>query len=176
LYRNDGSHAVFGLKWRLKQEKATEGWVLDIFDTKREAMREEQVISYKYGVPRAIFTVDTAGTLYDDSDLNYIFDNIPNLEGRALKILDDYGRKKEYPLCSKVDPELHKENYTSNATFRIRACNLVPEKMEMVVREPDNSIKYSALKEVNYIEGMHDFVSLKVDGYKTYVADNIATH
>ena len=176
IYANEGSHVLFGLKNRMRREKATEGWVLKLYKTKREAMRDEQLYSYEFGVPRNIFNVDTAGVLKDESDEDYVFENISNLEGKALRMLECFGRDVNYPLCSKVDERFNNVHYTSNASFVIRACNLIPEMFDMVVRNPDNSIEYSKLKEVNYIEGMHDFVSLKVDGYKTYVADNIATH
>ena len=192
LYRLENYHPVFGLKRAMRLDKGIEGWVLTLEGNKDGAIKKINELSEEFGVPRTLFNqlehrdnVDLE-EIVEDREGNYVVtgkahevytsETLEEISNNANELLNYYGRMLEYPLCSKIDPELNDIHYTSNASFKIRACNLIPEMFDMVVRNPDNSIEHSKLKEVNYIEGFHDFVSLKVDGYKTYVADNIATH
>lgn len=176
------------LTHRAKGEKVDKFWVLNVYDSKVDCYFDEQYYSLLYGIPQMIFTYkrngnhkqDTIDKFYNRFDKDILFKSAQNL-------LNNFNRKYEYPLWSKDD-----FNYFSkNHLFKIVACNIIPEYMEMIHFDKNNlnerkhgkngSIsvikpKYKKIDNLSY-ENFNGYVySLKVEKYESYVADGMLTH
>lgn len=152
LFKNDGL-VVFGLKEIMKKENYIQGWILNVFESSDDAKSLENEIKSK------LYT--------DDSDIT----------DSVSRILEDFGRDIQFPFIDKTKPKSALIHFESKISFELRACNLLPEVMDLIVREPiTNEIFYNKLVNVDYYSDIHEFYSLEVEGYHNYVADNIVTH
>lgn len=124
----------FGLKTRFNQEHADEIWLLSIHEDKVAAQVMEQIITCKYGIPYTIWEQDRFGgepkrspeqiaSIYDALDLD-------EMERNAHRLLRAFGRSERFPLITK---ESKHERYSTRVTAQIRACNLVPELMQVPI-------------------------------------------
>lgn len=175
----------FGVKQRMRQEKADEAWILDVFDTKARAQIAEQEITCKYGIPYTHWETDRfeyqkekvhfrtkedIEVLYNSLDLNQLYAN-------ACKCLLDYGRRINYPLII-LDNRI--DAMSCRVTSKVNACNLIAGLMEVPIPfEKYNGIetfKWSPIEKIerNYFEGL--VYSLEVEKYEHYIADGIVVH
>jgi DNA helicase-2/ATP-dependent DNA helicase PcrA len=95
--RFDGKKDDFGLRVRANQERADKMWVLRVCGDRQQAMYEEALLSYSYGIPMLVFRADTnrnmkLGQTYIDDLYRQI-----DTESRARQLLKDEGLLAEYP-------------------------------------------------------------------------------
>ena len=194
LRRNNNT---FSLNHRMKSEGCVKAWIIDIYDTEKEARISEIVNSCKFGIPQIIFDYERASNhgkhgspYFSNEEIEKIYYEIgENIEDRVKRCLEFYGKKIEHPFIEKGN-----KNYISSDHFvEIRACNLFPKYMEVNILDEKNVkvVKaYSDKKndskaylrtpdEIESIErefGEFDVWSLDVEDYHNYVADGILTH
>lgn len=194
LRRNNNT---FSLNHRMKSEGCIKAWIIDIYNTEKEARISEIVNSCKFGIPQIIFDYERASNhgkhnkpYFSNEEIEKIYSEIgENIEDRVKKCLNFYGKKIEYPFI-----ERGCKNYISSDHFvEIRACNLFPKFMEVNILDEKNikTVKAYSKKrndskaylrtpdEIESIErefGEFDVWSLDVEDYHNYVADGILTH
>ena len=173
-----------GLLHTMRSEYCSRGWLLEICYTESDATLAQLRISQLYNVPLAPSMLfgenikEMVGInlrpLYDDMGGNKIFEN-------AMKCLKTYKRFPNYPISDAHNQIPH----ARTLLHTVRACNLMPEIMEVSYFDINNkskkvrdSYRYSAsiIKEVEYINEERMVYSLNVSKNHTYVADGIATH
>ncbi len=174
---------------RAKQEKADKFWILNIYETKREAYLEEQYNSLIYGIPQLRFNDNKTG-LFTQKTIDEFYNRFDKvrMEGSAISILDKFDRLLGFPLWEKG-----KKNYLSKEhLFETKACNIIKDYMEMIIFDENNiherthgnrklSDKIIKPKYCNidnlYHEHLNGYVySLKIKKWETYIADGILTH
>ncbi len=175
----------FGVKQRMRQEKADEAWILEVYDSKYKAQIGEQEMTCKYGIPYThweterfehqegkvhVRTKEDIESLYASLDLN-------QLHANAIKCLLDHGRRFEHPLIT-LDNRI--DAMSCRVTCKVTACNLIPELMEIPVPfekyDGNETFKWSPISSVkrNYFEGI--VYSLEVEKHEHYIADGIVVH
>jgi hypothetical protein len=116
-----------GISQRCRNEKADAMWVLDIFDTRKEAWLLEQVVSCQFGLPQVTFKAANFAspeTLVDDQIVLHEFWSIcgDNVE-KAKRALRHFGREFDYPIYTTEESN----SFSSTRAQMVRACNLFPQ-------------------------------------------------
>ena len=185
LYRNN---YTFSLNHRLLSEGCIDTWILNIFETEKEARICELVNSYKFGIPQLVFDMERANNAegrtpyFLNEEICEIYKQIDeNIEERVKRCLEYNHRKLEYPIVSR-----NKKNYISKEHFTtFNACNLFPKFMEVNTLNENNlreKHKYKIIRtpekitNVKYDYGKFEVYSLDVEENHNYVADGILTH
>ena len=174
----------FGLKQRLRQEKADEAWILDVFHDKLSAQCGEQLVCVKYGLPYTHWEVERglkekSEHIRSKEQIQWIYDNLDlgELEQHAENALAAYGRLRKYPFVTK---ETLGNKMSTRVTSDIRACNIIPEIMEVPIPyEKYNGVKTFEWRPVDAVDRKPyngSVYSLQVDTYEHYIADGIVTH
>jgi DNA helicase-2/ATP-dependent DNA helicase PcrA len=95
--RFDGKKDDIGLRVRANQERADLMWVIKACPTKEEAIYNESLYAYKYGIPMTVFYAypNRRMTLTQVS-INSLYDKIET-EPRARQLMADLGINYDYP-------------------------------------------------------------------------------
>lgn len=177
-----GSHSGFGLKMRMRNEGCVKAWILDTFETDREAYLMEQIVSYKFGIPQICFSGN-------EEEIDLIYSCIPDIRNRAVQCLHEFHRLIEYPFVTLND----NNHYSRLHSFTINACNLLPKIMQVNVFYEDNKRPrthgkngginyaligscYETIEEISILEERKKVYSLEIENHYNYVADKILTH
>ena len=177
-----GSHSGFGLKMRMRNEGCVKAWILDTFETDREAYLMEQIVSYKFGIPQICFSGN-------EEEIDLIYSCIPDIRNRAVQCLYEFHRLIEYPFVTLND----NNHYSKLHSFTINACNLLPKIMQVNVFYENNKRPrthgkngdinytligscYETIEEISILEERKKVYSLEIENHHNYVADKILTH
>ena len=180
---------TMGLRNRMVAENCDNAWILKVCNNEHEAKIYETLYSFKYGIPQIIFQPERACTkLISSEDVNFIYNNINDIEDRAIRCLNDFRLDIRFPFVVKNDCNNKARNYM----FTTRACNLIPNYMEVRVfdendvrqrphgndRRPDKYYigHFEDIVKIEYDFAEKNVFSLKVTKDKNYVADKILTH
>lgn len=99
-YSNNSNHGRMGYATRSLGESADKVWVIESYETEREARFWEQYFSVNYGLPTWTFNQHVkAKNSYDKKDIEKLF-NILDTPYGAGRIMADYGLDFEYPHYS----------------------------------------------------------------------------
>ena len=91
------SNGKMGFANRLRGEHADKIWILEVFDTEKEARFWEYYLSIKYRIPTWTFVTHAKGkSIYDQKQIDRLFLNI-DTETYSKKIMEDYGLFFDYP-------------------------------------------------------------------------------
>lgn len=158
----------FGVRYRMNTEGGINAWILKVCDSFKEARLIEQTCAYKYGIPQITWTPNS--NLYNNIDLI-------NLRKKIIKCLESFGRNIDYPIFEK-NKNTH---FSKKHIAEIRACNLMPKIMDVVVPKLKNNRwenSYEKLISVDTIYDPNGFIvyGLDIEDYHTYIADGILTH
>ncbi|HOQ06024.1 MAG: DNA methyltransferase [Anaerohalosphaeraceae bacterium] len=163
-----------GLKQRLDMENGEEAWILSTHDTNCDAACAEQVVSARYGIPTT-FWVEAKTCKRTHSQITSIYDRFDPmaLHRGALWALSDHHRRIEYPFihCGNTRPK-----YGRRVSFLTRACNLLPDAMEVPVPAGGPKYRWIPIRHVDVQDYAGPVYSLDVDRYHHYIADGIVTH
>lgn len=86
-----------GLSLRVNHEHADAAWILDVVDSRLEALKLETVYSYKYGIPQLVFNSKREGmVLFQDKDILNIYQQLDTATG-AQSLLADKNMYQAYP-------------------------------------------------------------------------------
>ena len=154
---------------RARQEQADDLWILNSFNSEKEAVVEEQLLSVKFGIPQTIFSFEGLGLqrskFAHDIWENILKDNDMNLLERANALLHSLGKSISLP---------HIKHNGGTKLFKCYACNLDPN-LHMMARSDGTDLNW-----VEFSRGIEHYDgqvhSLEVDKTSTYVADGIYTH
>lgn len=177
-----GRHSGFGLKMRMRNEGCVKAWILDTFDTDRDAYLMEQIVSYKFGIPQICFSGN-------EEEVDLIYSCIPDIKNRAIQCLTEFHRLINYPFVTLNDDN----HYSRLHSFTINACNLLPKIMQVNVfyennRKPRTHGKsgrgnhtlvgscYETIEEIFLLQEKKKVYSLEIEREHNYVADRILTH
>lgn len=161
---------------RARAEKADALWVLDTFETKREALEVEAAIQAAYGIPDITFEwagVHTRGYASEEA-LEAVWQRIAEIDftSRAEDLLKAFRRELAYPIWT---PE--KTYLSFKRPMVVQACNLLEggevlpfagKKREMLADWRDYLIRYEPYDGLVY--------SMTVSHNQLFVADGIVTH
>lgn len=97
---NEKANKSFGLSFRMRLEKCTKGWILDIYKSRTEALKAESIYSYKFGIPQLTFCIERSSnkSILKDQDIIDIYEQIGSIDDRVLKILNYFNKDINYPL------------------------------------------------------------------------------
>lgn len=171
-----GKTANSGIGMRIQGEKATEAWVLDVFDSKREALFYETLWSQSYHVPDLTFEVTpTASTnCLSAEQLHKVWNSLDSATG-ARRLLQDRNLYEEYPFYQRKPGDSSKQQFGWRPLWTMYAANLIPALMELPV-DPGEGVypewsNFAILR--NHYEGT--VVSLDVPPHHHYVTGGIIT-
>lgn len=173
----------FGLTIRAIQEQADKAWLLNVYDTERQARLAEIVASVKFGLPQMIFMNN--GQLFPSQDfINEVYESIGDNMEKAIDCILAFGRSLDFPIWSKDQQERFgqmKKNYIgSKKSFITQACNLISGFMQ--VRTFDGTNRGGEWETLKISKENHQckVYSLKVepteDGKRLYIADKVVVH
>lgn len=166
----------FGLRNRMNTEKATNGWILDVYENEKEAWLAEQICAYKYGIPQITWTYKNIKN--NEKDIDNLYNELgDNLEFNVIQCLRAFGRDFNYPLFTRNT----NKHFSKIHLTEIVACNLISSVMDLAVpsQAENNRLKneYYQIQQIINIQGnMFKVYGLKVEDTETYVADGILTH
>ena len=177
-----GSHSGFGLKMRMRNEGCVNAWILDTFDTDRDAYLMEQIVSYKFGIPQICFSGN-------EEEVDLIYSCIPDIKNRAIQCLTEFHRLIDYPFVTLNDDN----HYSRLHSFTVNACNLLPKIMQVnVFYENNRKLRthgksgrvnhtlvgscYETIEEIFLLQEKKKVYSIEIEKEHNYVADRILTH
>lgn len=165
----------FGVRGRMNTERGINAWILDVFDTSREAWLCEQICSYKFGIPQITWTYKNIRCT--ESEVSSLYHHLDSLRENVSECLAMYGRDINYPIFTKnINKHFSKIHITE-----VRACNLISKVMDIATPYIDSNGRYKHSFEqiINKFvtENIsHEVYGLKIEDTETYVADGILTH
>ena len=175
------SQSSLGIKQRARAEGFDRCWILNIYETFAEAWVNEQKYSLKYQIPQLVFQEDKT-TYTIDQVLDVYNGVLDGMRGRAISLLEEFGRDISYPLWTRSDTNTHTAR---DHCFITQACNIIPNYMDALVFDKENrrdngkgSIKttYDNIVKVEPIIGLQEVIGITTSIYHNYVADGILTH
>jgi hypothetical protein len=191
-----GHKTNFGLAARAWREQADEMWILGVYDTNTEALLMEEFYSIDFKTSKTCF----ASTLERiESKHNGLYkwvtqeqlDNHYKLLQQpacfyALK-LEQIGRSIDYPIWRKGGFEIEAGKFGINNSLFLRACNIIPEIMDVPVLDDNKEYKvtmsrqykiakWKTIDSISFDSFEGEVFSLDVETHKTYFANKIATH
>ena len=181
---NEKANKSFGLSFRMRLEKCTKGWILNIYKSRSEALKAEAIYSYRFGIPQLTFCVERSSdkSIMKDQDIIDIYNQIGPIGDGVLNILNYFNKDINYPFSINND-NVHKAR---NHIFLINACNLFKEYMDMAYVDFDNwyitssskryLLSYSQIEKIEIKREKQIVYCLEVEKYHNYVADGILTH
>jgi hypothetical protein len=181
LQRDKGA-ACSGVGNRMSMEGATEGWILGVFETFRDARFHESLWSYEYKVPEWTFEAVGARDKRNsheknmrNMDLNKLWESI-NSETGAKRILVDRKLCIDYPMYKRSINHVGRTQAGWKNCWTIHAANLLPRLMQVPVdpidKGPLPEWKTFSIRREHYNGPV---VSLEVKPYHHYISNGIIT-
>ena len=192
LFKNNngkkGVSSSFGLTIRTTYESCYRGYILDIYDTNKEATLMEGLISAKFGIPQVVFNTErTCSNKFSNNEIKeFYFKYLGNIENRAIECLNYFNKDIGCPFVEKNSKIKHSRDHM----FEIYACNLFPEIMSVNYFNKDNlecktkagkthrfyRYSYTPITRIDHIFEKKKVYSLDVEKKHNYIADGILTH
>ncbi len=94
--RFDGKKYDIGLRVRANQERADAMWVLVTCDSREEAVYQEALFSYQYGIPMTVFRATSSGAQFSQAHIDDLYRTIDTTE-RAQRLMREQGLSPDYP-------------------------------------------------------------------------------
>lgn len=168
--------------YRWQEEGAESLWILSVHKDKDECLLEEQLLSFKYGLPDLTFSGSNFSVTQEVTEklqtrLDRFWDTVGDLTTRAQICLQEYGLLSEFPHFSKLDFN-KRTAISSKYLAESRAANLITG-MSVAVRvgtETRLGTGHREQIEVSRESYRGQVYSLRVSGSQLYVADGILTH
>ena len=162
---------VFLLGARCNSEKADYGWILKIFDNKREAIEYEHSCSYKYSIPMTVFEETNTANIMSQKTIDNIFNNVHSSPG-AIKLLEKHDCLLDKPFVDRIKNKCSKYGAT---IMELAACNLI-DKMMLAPQYIGKKVpEWKLLTVAKRFVRNKIMYSLDVEKYHTYISDNIVT-
>jgi len=116
-----------GVAGRLATEQADGGWILGVYDSKREALLAEATVQGLYGIPGTTFEA-ASNRMVTSADLHGVHAQVATAVAvRAKELLLAFGLSETSPLYSRQNVKINRGSGRDlRATFLTEARNLVP--------------------------------------------------
>jgi DNA modification methylase len=165
----------FGLKGRLCGERGDEGWILSLHDSHADARLHEQLVSVQFGIPQTCWKESPQAQRRQHSHIEDLYArlDLAVLDDAAEAALTAYHRRRQYPFVTGGDT---RAKFGARQSIQVRACNLLPEIMEIPVPIRGQQTQWQAVRAIDvqpYAGVVH---SLGVDTHHHYIADGMVTH
>lgn len=168
----------FGVRQRLRSENGIAAWILGVYTNYDDAWLNEQIVSYKFGIPQTTWVC--RNVRYTEEDLDRMYEILGDLSENAERCLKYYNRYIEYPMFTKIDNLKH---FSKIHMFESRVCNLIPRVFDIVYPEEVETKPRGRKLHNNYElilsitnEPNQYVYGLDVEDNHNYVADGILTH
>lgn len=168
--RGGGKGDGYGPTLRALREGADAMWVLDTYETRQEAARNEVKIQCSDGIPGVTFKA-TNGSAMPQEDFDWCWAGVDN-RVKATRVLERFGRDIAYPYYARGGE--FRSFYRPHTAF---ACNVLPGS-EFFVRDEEagrkgGSWKVLPIKREHYSGVVYD---MTIDIDANYFGDGILTH
>ena len=168
VYNGDMFKCVSGI---LASQQGTAVWVLGYQDTAESARALEDELAHKYNLPRISWSL--VNTVAQGS-LSSMYGALGDLKPAAVKCLAAYHRRIEYPIYTT------KRTIKSTNMVTIRACNLVPQLMGVIIPKIDPqgwfNLHAQLITDIKYSDTLEPVYSLDINHTHSYIADGVYTH
>jgi DNA modification methylase len=163
-----------GLKQRLDMESGEEAWILSVHNDNADAATSEQIVSARYGIPTT-FWEESDRSKRTSLQIARIYQSIDPLalNRGALWALSDHDRRLDSPF---VHAGKTRDKFGRRISFVCRACNLLPQAMEVPMPAGGQSISWKLIRHIDVQSYQGPVYSLDVEKYQHYIADGIVTH
>ncbi len=95
--RFDGKKDDIGLRVRANQERADKMWILKVCENREEAVFNESLLAYKYGIPMMVFHAFSNRQMkFSQNYIDAIYSQIDTRK-RAQDLFDELGLLEDYP-------------------------------------------------------------------------------
>jgi uncharacterized protein (DUF2249 family) len=192
-----GHKTHLGFPIRGNQEEAEAMWILGVYDTNTDALLAEEYLSLKFQVSKVSFSdsLKKYNSKYDGIYKWATKEQIDEHHKRLFKpksfyaaMLGELGLDINYPIWENI--KYAKRDSMSSLTVRwtmsIRACNLIPEIMDIPILSNPSDMHLSGSKRrwqpdweelsIDRENYCGDVYALDVEKHHTYFANKIATH
>ena len=165
----------FGVRNRMNTEHGIHAWIVDVFDTAKDAWFCEQLCAYKYGIPQVTWAHQN--TTFSFDDIKRLYSELGDLRDKAAACLSAFGRDINYPLfVAGTNTHFSKQHVTE-----VRACNLIAGVMDLAYPMSDGTSlrmfnAYATIYKTECVSGCFDVVALEIEKSGIYVADGFLTH
>lgn len=174
LHRQEKDRLRSGVSSRLCGEKADDAWIIDTFDSKRDALILEKNISYKYNIPDLKFTSKHDNNLWSQEDLDNFWSHFDSASG-ARKLLADNNLIEDFPFYERSSDGKTKTFKSGRAKMTVFAANLLPDLMELPTDPGEGNTPewHKFTLDRNHFDGT--VYSLNVLPHHHYVSSGIIT-
>ena len=170
----------FGLRMRMNMEKADKGWILGVYNSRTEALLDEEYYSIKLSSPKSLFIADDSARhtrwngknkWVSQEDLDIQFSRINkevSFYEEQLKALHlDY----DYPFYNRNSGMV----IQPGIGMHVRACNLLPEYMDIHYKDENGNMYKEELNvEREFYTGTIYSLDVEVD-HNYFTTDGILT-
>jgi hypothetical protein len=150
-----GPRYQFGLRVRLNMEKADCAWILGVYNTRVDALLDEEYFSIKLNAPKSLFIADDAtrhttwngkGKWVTQEQLNLQFDRLNKTEEFYASFLKSINLDINHPFIYRNSRSV----IQVGAPMHVRACNLLEGYMDVVsIDNVSNTVVERPLKIVS---------------------------
>lgn len=162
----------FHLGTRARLEKADECWIINTYNSRQDALKNESILSIKYQIPTITFKETTQSTHFNQTIIDEIFNELSslNLEEKAIKLLTDYNRDIAYPIWkNKVYLKQGPRTF-----FITQACNVIPFIMNVGIYNNTRFLEKKSITSISNIKVDNIKVySLEVEKFHNYICNNV---
>jgi hypothetical protein len=165
----------FGLKGRLCSEFGEEGWILTLHDSHADARIHEQLISIQFGIPQTCWKQSPQIQRRQRCHIEELYSrlDLPQLDRAADAVLEAHHRRREHPF---VRNDETRSKFGARQSIQVRACNLLPEIMEVPVPTGGQSAQWQPVRAIDVQNHSGQVYSLGVETHRHYIADGLVTH
>jgi hypothetical protein len=159
-----------GITGRMASEKADDGWILKVCETREEAIEQEAIIQGRYGITGLTFEASKNRSLSTDS-LHRVHDTIRvESNKRIIKLMYDFGIMIDQPLCSR-----HTKRSNKRGMFLTWASNFISGYMEIPTFDKSGRpiMKIAKSERKNFMGFVY---SLDVERHHHYVSGGAVVH
>jgi GT2 family glycosyltransferase len=160
----------FGPRLRMNQQGADAVWVLSFHPSREEALYQENLLAWQFGVPTLQFRGGKRGL--PQARLDQLWGQLDVTEA-ALQLLGEFGRDPALPLYESQRPAGRRlQPFGPSRRFEVAAANLMPEFMRLPVDvgRQNPELREFTLDEQHF-EG--DVYSLDVKPHHHYISDGV---
>lgn len=132
LNRSDGRQEN-GIGGRVRMQQCDKLWILDIYDTEKDALFYELLYSHKFNIPQTRFINNKLNTpTYIQENLDMFFSTINNnqLKNQVIKLFKKFNRDINYPYWSKDNVV----KMSDKVSTYIHPNNIIPNKFKIKVK------------------------------------------
>jgi hypothetical protein len=165
----------FGVKGRLCSEHGDEAWILSLHDSHADARIHEQLISIQFGIPQTCWKEDPNAQRRQRSHIEELYSRLDlvQLAQAADEALTAHHRRLCYPVVRRDET---RAKFGARQSIQVRACNLLPEIMEIPVPIGGQKIQWQPLDAIDVQPYAGPVFSLGVDKHQHYISDGLVTH